>query len=197
MGRISETTRSQDGIIRRVDIEYHDLEGTLQTTDRSVRSVVKLFNLEDGFWRADMDAVARYTEQMDLAIPNKDDFRHKGDTGIDYNFTGESTTRSDMDISAAPFSQAHQAQTDLATFNKGEPNSRDNINKAYSLTGESTTRSFMNISAAPISQEDPATPYEEGLNHVSDIDTTHSLTECGTCCCEAHHRFCLTTTRAA
>jgi hypothetical protein len=213
MGRISETTRSRDGIIRRVDIEYHDLQGTLQTTDRSVRSVVKLFNLEDRFWRADMDAVARYAAQLDLEIPNKEDFKPKEEADTAYNFTGESTIQSDINHSAA-----FTSQLDPEIPGKEDFNPRDDAGTAHNFTGESTVQSDMNHPAAFTSQLDPVIPSKEDSKPEDDVGTAHNLTgestvqtdmnhpaalvsqapsECTLCCCESHHKLCLAATRPA
>ena len=195
MGRISETTRSRDGVIRRADIEYHDLEGTLQTTDRSVRSVVKLFNLEDGFWRADMDAVAHYAEQLDLDIPNGDDFRHKDGPCRDYNFTGESTSF-DMDISAPthPQASADPRKPGIHTEDrpyKDEEGTADNTT-VRPATSHKSNRNYADTKATTTLQGETTV---ESIVNPSAATTLQAPPGCETCCCEAHHRFCLTTSR--
>ena len=58
VGVVEEITRSTDGVIRRVLVKYHNAsENTSRTTDRSVRRVVKLFNVEEGTWKDDMHIV--------------------------------------------------------------------------------------------------------------------------------------------
>jgi len=61
LGLVNDYVKSKDGEIRRVEILYHNAsESCSRTTDRSIRSVVKLFNPDDGSWKQDMDKV----EQM-------------------------------------------------------------------------------------------------------------------------------------
>ena len=42
------------GVIRRVLVKYHNVS---KTTERSVRKVVKLFNVKEGTWKDDMNLV--------------------------------------------------------------------------------------------------------------------------------------------
>ena len=60
VGVVDEVERSNDGIIRRVSIKYHNAsEDIPRFTDRSVRSVVKLFNVDEGTWKTDMAQVQK------------------------------------------------------------------------------------------------------------------------------------------
>ena len=60
MGLVDDFIRSRDGIIRRVIIKYHNAsEDCSRTTDRAIRSIVKLFNVDEGSWRQDMDKVQK------------------------------------------------------------------------------------------------------------------------------------------
>ena len=67
MGIIDDVTRSSDKIIRRVDIRYHNSnEGASRTTDRSVRGVVKLFNVDEASWKQDMDSIQTLLQQCGI-----------------------------------------------------------------------------------------------------------------------------------
>ena len=51
-------TRSKDGVIRRVEVKYFNHnENKPRFTDRAVRSVVKLFSIEDSYFMNDMAKV--------------------------------------------------------------------------------------------------------------------------------------------
>ena len=85
MGTVEETTRSRDGLVRRVEIRYHNpsesnadcSKTTPRFTDRSVRSVIKLFNIDEGTWKDDMDKVARVAKAcgLDITMETTDDDR--------------------------------------------------------------------------------------------------------------------------
>ena len=62
VGTVESVTRSKDGVVRRVDIKYQNSTenlGHYRYTDRSVRSIVRLFSLEDAYWVEDMAEVER------------------------------------------------------------------------------------------------------------------------------------------
>ena len=55
VGQVENITRSKDGVIRRVTVRYFNHgEKVPRFTDRSVRSLVRLFNIEDNYWVEDM-----------------------------------------------------------------------------------------------------------------------------------------------
>ena len=91
MGVLSEVVRSRDNVIRRAEVKYSNAgEDIPQFTDRSVMSLVKLFNVNDGHWKDDMDEVAIIAESIGLGISNQQDFIPATDaTGV--------TMQSDVD----------------------------------------------------------------------------------------------------
>ena len=55
VGKIVNVVRSKDGQVRRAVVEYRNSsEESSRTTDRAVRSLIKLFNIDDEGWQADM-----------------------------------------------------------------------------------------------------------------------------------------------
>ena len=60
VGQIDSVVRSKDGAVRRVNIRYFNAgDRVAHFTDRSVRSVVKLFSLEDNYFVHDMNEVEK------------------------------------------------------------------------------------------------------------------------------------------
>ena len=56
LGIVEETTRSRDGLIRRIEIKYFNAsENFPRFTDQIIRSVIKLFNISEGTWSDDME----------------------------------------------------------------------------------------------------------------------------------------------
>ena len=69
LGTIEEIVTSKDGIIRRVTVRYCNAsEDQPRFTDRSIRSLVKLFNVEDGGWREDMEKIRKKLAVCGIAI---------------------------------------------------------------------------------------------------------------------------------
>ena len=74
LGIVEETTSSRDGKIRRVEIRYYNesesnddcTKTTPRFTDRSVRAIIKLFNIDEGTWKDDMKQVARIAKTCGL-----------------------------------------------------------------------------------------------------------------------------------
>ena len=68
LGMVEETTRSRDGLIRRIEIKYFNAsENFPRFTDRSIRSVIKLFNINEGTWKDDMETVAKIATTCGLS----------------------------------------------------------------------------------------------------------------------------------
>ena len=64
IGQVDSITRSKDNSIRRVAIRYHNAgESGSRTTDRCVRCLVRLFNVEDDYWVRDMEKVAEMIKE--------------------------------------------------------------------------------------------------------------------------------------
>ena len=69
LGMVDEIVRSPDGIIRRVVIRYNNAEeNVFRFTDRSVRSVVKLFNVDEETWKDDMKRVQKLLADVDASV---------------------------------------------------------------------------------------------------------------------------------
>ena len=60
VGKVIDTVKSKDGIVRRALVEYRNSnEEESRTTDRSVRSLIKLFHIDDEDWQSDMVKVEK------------------------------------------------------------------------------------------------------------------------------------------
>ena len=58
IGKIVEVVRSKDGVVRRALVQYQNSsEESPRTTERAVRSLIKIFNIDDENWQADMSKV--------------------------------------------------------------------------------------------------------------------------------------------
>ena len=66
LGQVEDVTRSKDGVIRRANIRYTNAgENGAKFTDRAVRSLVRLFNVEDSYFVDDMAEVEKYVASLD------------------------------------------------------------------------------------------------------------------------------------
>ena len=60
VGQVDSVETSKDGIVRKVNIRYkNNAEDVTRVTNRTVRRVVRLFNVEDVNWLDDMAEVER------------------------------------------------------------------------------------------------------------------------------------------
>ena len=62
VGQVEDVIKSKDGVVRRANIRYHNHSETHhnpQFTDRAVRTLVRLFSLEDSYFVEDMTEVER------------------------------------------------------------------------------------------------------------------------------------------
>ena len=65
VGQVDAIIRSKDQSIRRVTVRYHNAgEKEPRFTDRCVRSLVRLFNIEDDYFVNDMDRVKDLLEKV-------------------------------------------------------------------------------------------------------------------------------------
>ena len=65
MGQVHYVTRSRDGVVRRVCVKYFNhKENKPRYTDRAVRSLVKLFNIEDSYYMEDMAKVEKLMSEL-------------------------------------------------------------------------------------------------------------------------------------
>ena len=72
LGQINEVTSSRDGVIRRVEIKYFNAsEEAPRFTDRSVRQVIKLFHVDEGTWKDDMDQVAKLLDEVGISVNHR------------------------------------------------------------------------------------------------------------------------------
>ena len=65
VGKVVNVVRSKDGMVRRATIEYQNsTEDFARTTDRAVRSLIKICNMDDNGWQEDMSKVEKLLEAM-------------------------------------------------------------------------------------------------------------------------------------
>ena len=65
VGQVHYVTRSRDGVVRRVCVKYFNhKENKPRYTDRAVRSLVKLFNIEDSYYMEDMAKVEKLMSEL-------------------------------------------------------------------------------------------------------------------------------------
>ena len=69
VGMVDSVTFGTDGLIREASIRYCNAsEEVSRYTVRSVRSLVRLFNVMDGHWRQDMEEVQKMLAQLDVKV---------------------------------------------------------------------------------------------------------------------------------
>ena len=70
---VDEVIKGRDGLIREVGIRYTNFsESTPRLTTRAVRSVVRLFNVDEISWRDEMDSIRKVVEDTHLNLaPNE------------------------------------------------------------------------------------------------------------------------------
>ena len=69
LGQVAEVFVSPDLAIRHAVVRYFNAgETTAQLTDRSVRSLVRLFNVDEGGWQSDMDKIRKICEATGLDL---------------------------------------------------------------------------------------------------------------------------------
>ena len=65
VGQVFSVTRSRDGVVRRVCVKYiNHTEDKPRYTDRAVRNLVRLFNVEDSYFMRDMAEVERMMTKL-------------------------------------------------------------------------------------------------------------------------------------
>ena len=66
VGQVHYITRSRDGVIRRVCVKYFNhKESKPRFTDRAVRSLVKLFSIDDSYFMHDMAKVEKLMAELE------------------------------------------------------------------------------------------------------------------------------------
>ena len=80
VGKVSEVVKSKDDLVRRVWVQYQNFgESFPRFTDRSVRSLIRLFHIEDQNWQDDMAEVEKLVGELQK---DKED-----ETAKSYNIT--------------------------------------------------------------------------------------------------------------
>ena len=96
VGEVDTVQRSRDDKVRRVSIKYYNhKDDKIHYTDRSVRSVAKLFHIEDSYFAADMaecEKMVAAMEKNDVEINDK--FVRTEDGGYDIALANLSVVRS-------------------------------------------------------------------------------------------------------
>ena len=65
VGKVTEVTRSRDGLVRRATLMYQNAnENKPRNTDRANRSLIKLFHIDDQDWQADMAEVEKIVSAL-------------------------------------------------------------------------------------------------------------------------------------
>jgi hypothetical protein len=73
MGLVDSTTKGRDLVIRRVSVKYFNCgEEHPQYTDRAIRSLVRLFNVDETPWQEDLDKVRRICDSTGLSLADPD-----------------------------------------------------------------------------------------------------------------------------
>ena len=75
VGQIDSFVRGKDGKIRRVEVRYNNhSESIPRKSERSVRSLVRLFHIEDEYWVDDINQAEKLFKELNLlAAPNVDE----------------------------------------------------------------------------------------------------------------------------
>ena len=95
VGKVSEVVKSKDDLVRRVWVQYQNFgESFPRFTDRSVRSLIKLFHIDDQNWQDDMAEVEKLVNELQK---DKDDgtaksynITHCGGDGLRFRLTATS-----------------------------------------------------------------------------------------------------------
>ena len=74
MGLVDSVDRGRDNIVRVVTVRYFNASepNTPHLTDRSVRSLVRLFHLDEINWSDDLDRVRKVCEETSLSLAPRD-----------------------------------------------------------------------------------------------------------------------------
>ena len=73
IGQVDSVTRSKDGFIQRASIRYHNAnEENPRITERAVRSLVKLFHIDDNGFQEDMAMVERLVSDLNDEVDKND-----------------------------------------------------------------------------------------------------------------------------
>eukprot|EP00092_Neocalanus_flemingeri_P018101 GFUD01019591.1.p1 GENE.GFUD01019591.1~~GFUD01019591.1.p1 ORF type:complete len:2548 (-),score=673.50 GFUD01019591.1:927-8570(-) len=173
IGIVDEVVKSKDGIIRRVNVKYHNpTETEPRFTDRSVRKIVRLFNVEDGSWKEDMMKVQAKLSSVGIDVYHEEEV-----------------------VDESPAAGPEAEDVDVTAASNGELEDED----VSATVGDGTIDSILATAAAAAYFSPPASISGEPVgNYVSDLlgsgqvvpDLSHDEGEvvCD-CCCASHHRL--------
>ena len=81
VGQVESVRRSRDGVVRRADVRYFNHgEAKARTTDRAVRTICRLFNIEDDYYVRDMcevEAMIKSLDEKKEKVPTNDEKKEK------------------------------------------------------------------------------------------------------------------------
>ena len=67
VGQVDSLVRSKDGLVRRAFVRYYNYgENEARITDRAVRSLVRIFNIEDNYFIRDMSEVEKLMKTLEM-----------------------------------------------------------------------------------------------------------------------------------
>ena len=115
LGLIVDVTRSMDKVIRRVEIRYQNAgEDFPRTTDRSVRTVVRLFNVDDGGWKEDKMRVQKQLKEagINVELDTGSDTPAAVATTSSYCLTGNTSSADNVMLASFP-EDNHRVDTDV------------------------------------------------------------------------------------
>ena len=91
VGQVESVTKSKDGVVRRACVRYYNhSENQPRFTDRAVRSLVRLFNIEDNYFISDM---AKVEEMMSELSKSKEEVLKVKPTKLVRNEDGTYTVK--------------------------------------------------------------------------------------------------------
>ena len=74
MGIVDSVDIGRDGLIRHAAVKYYDASdpSTPHTSDRAIRSLVRIFNVDELHWQEDMDRIRRICQDTNLPLAPSD-----------------------------------------------------------------------------------------------------------------------------
>ena len=69
LGKVVSVVRSKDGMVRRATIEYQNsTDDFVRTTDRAVRSLIKIWYIDDNGWQEDISRLEKLIDAIKKVI---------------------------------------------------------------------------------------------------------------------------------
>ena len=163
IGIIDEVIRSRDGVIRRVNVRYHNAnEDQPRVTDRCVRSIVRLFNIDEGSWKDDMLQVQKKLASLNIEVEVAND-----------------TPNDDIEEPLQTLGDLGAPEDTL--IDEFEPLATASNTLNY-LRGESVIVRNDNLLESGQEHRDLGS---DGIENEDELDVLESCN----CCCSNHHRF--------